>query len=236
MPVSPRQQVLGQAAEMILEIKEPHPIRVAVDGVDAAGKSFFADELGHVLVNRKASVIRSSIDYFHFPRQRRHARYGSESPLGYYEDSFDYAKVRQCLLDPLGPGGNRAYRQRAFDFQTDTEIQSPWMTAPLDAILVFDGIFLLRPELADCWDLSIFLDIPFELSAQRASERLRDRSLFGDTEQVRERYRKRYIPGQQIYFDRCQPQQRADVIIDNQDLERPRILGGRWFEAKDSPR
>lgn len=212
---------------MIQALQKPHPLRVGVDGIDAAGKSFFADELGQVLVQRKVKVIRSSIDYFHFPRRRRHARYGSESPLGYYEDSFDYAKVRRYLLDPLGPGGDRRYRERAFDFQTDTEIRSNWMIAPADAVLILDGIFLLRPELVNCWDMSIFLDIPFELSVQRASRRLRDRSLFGEPDQVIERYWKRYVPGQQIYFDRCQPKQHADLIIDNQDLDHPRILGGK---------
>ena len=36
------------------------------------------------------------------------------------------------------------------------------LLAPPDAVPVFDGVFLLRPQLNDAWDLRIFLEVDFQ--------------------------------------------------------------------------
>jgi hypothetical protein len=36
------------------------------------------------------------------------------------------------------------------------------LLAPPDAVPVFDGVFLLRPQLNDAWGLRIFLEIDFQ--------------------------------------------------------------------------
>ena len=36
------------------------------------------------------------------------------------------------------------------------------LLAPPDAVPVFDGVFLLRPELNDAWDLRTFLEVDFQ--------------------------------------------------------------------------
>jgi uridine kinase len=117
---------------------------VAVDGADAAGKTTLADEPALGLQACGRTVIRASIDGFHRPREERYRR-GEDSPEGYYEDSFDYAKLRLVLLDPLGPGGDRAFRSAVFDFAADTPQREAVATASDDDVLVFDGVFLLRP-------------------------------------------------------------------------------------------
>ncbi|MFH9293896.1 hypothetical protein [Streptomyces sp. NPDC017520] len=38
-------------------------------------------------------------------------------------------------------------------------------------MLLFDGVFLLRPELVDRWDLSIFMSATFERTLDRARTR-----------------------------------------------------------------
>ena len=75
------------------------------------------------------------------------------------------------LLDPLGPGGTRRYRRAVFSYRTDSEVTLPFETADEDAILLFDGVFLHRPELLSYWDISIFLDAPFEVTIPRAAAR-----------------------------------------------------------------
>ena len=75
------------------------------------------------------------------------------------------------LLDPMGPGGSRDYRSAAFDYRTDFAIVQPLQRAPADAVLLVDGIFLQRSELARVWDLVIFVDVTFETAAARALER-----------------------------------------------------------------
>ena len=66
--------------------------RIAVDGIDCAGKTTFADKLGALL-----RAARISVDDFLRPVEERHAR-GVDSPEGYYRDSFDNEAFRAAVL------------------------------------------------------------------------------------------------------------------------------------------
>jgi len=187
---------------------------VAIDGVSVVGKTVLADELVAPLERRGRPVIRASIDGFHNPRTVRH-RLGPDSPKGYLRDSFNDEALRSVLLDPLGPGGNRTYRAAVFDFRADAVVESPVRTADPGAVLLFDGIFLLRPALAAHWDVTVFVEASFETTLSRAL--VRDIPLFGSAEAVRERYAVRYIPGETLYLERERPRERADVVVLNDD-------------------
>jgi uridine kinase len=216
-----RSQLLWEIASRITQIKQTHPVRVAVDGPDAAGKTTLAQELIEPLQSYGRPVIRASIDGFHNPARIRYRR-GTASPEGYYYDSFDYHALIVSLLSPLGPGGSRRYVWALFDYRTDAEVQTPIQIAEANAILLFDGVFLLRPELTGYWDYTIFVDATFEVTLARAA--LRDAALFGSVEEVGRRYERRYIPGQKLYFDECRPKERAKVLVDNNDPQNPVML------------
>jgi uridine kinase len=170
-----RMRCLERLARVILEVDRPHPVRVAIDGPDAAGKTVLADQLAPILEVAGRPVIRASIDGFHRPRAQRLER-GAESPEGYFRDSFDYAALRAALLEPLGPGGDARYRRRVFDYRTDERVESPIEVALPDSILLFDGVFLLRRELNEMWDFSIFVAVPFAETRRRAAVRDLDMS------------------------------------------------------------
>ncbi len=217
-PQATREEALRRLAGLIAGTAVDHPTRVAIDGPDAAGKTTLADELGATLRGSGREIIRASADGFHRPRARRHAR-GPDSPAGYYEDSFDSGALRSSLLDPLGPGGDRFHRTAVFDFRTDDPVDRPWARAAERAVLLVDGVFLLRPELRDAWDVRIFVTVTPDTALRRGIER--DGDLFGSAEAVEQRYRDRYLPGQQIYVARCHPEQIADVVVVNDDPARP---------------
>ena len=121
----------------------------------------------------------------------------------------------------MGPDGNRRYRTTAFDYKTDRETQSKeWIASDTD-ILVFEGVFLFRPELDPYWDLKVFVEIDFQTSIHRALER--DTDLFDDRKKILKTYRERYVPGQQIYLESARPETKADIVIDNNDFTRPII-------------
>lgn len=185
-----------------------------------------ADELADSLAGHGRRVIRASMDGFHHPRALRHAR-GSTSPEGYLEDSFDYDAVRSCLLVPLGPGGSLRYRTAVFDFRTESPVTSPVEVAEPDSVLLFDGIFVLREELRDLWDFSVFVDAGFDVTLARALSR--DLALFGSEEAVRERYERRYIPGETMYLKRCRPFDHADAVVQNND---PANAGLEWRRGR----
>jgi uridine kinase len=111
-----------------------------------------------------------------------------------------------------------------FDHATDRPVGGPPCVAPDGAVLVFDGVFLLRPELRDQWDLSIFLDVTEDETLRRAL--VRDAEPMGGPDAVRERYRRRYLPAQRLYRADAHPERTADVLIRNDRPDAPVVL--RW--------
>lgn len=216
-----RDEMIERLVERIGARAVGHPLRVAIDGVDASGKTTLADALAPPLIARGRVVIRASIDGFHRPRAERYQR-GPDSPEGYYSDSFDYPALREHLLRPLGPGGSRRYRRAVFDVRADRPLPATEEVATEDAILLLDGVFLLRPELDDQWDYRVFVDVPFEVTLARATRR--DLALFGAAEAVIARYERRYIPGQRLYLREARPRERADVVVENADPEDARLV------------
>lgn len=54
-----------------------------------------------------------------------------------------------------------AIRNRVIDLASDQQIDEPPVQAPPDAILIVDGSFLQRGELAGLWDDVVFVDTDF---------------------------------------------------------------------------
>ena len=212
-----RDEMLGRLADAVGSVTVAHPARVAIDGPPAAGKTTLADELAVVLRTQGRDVIRATIDDFLFPRAQRYRR-GVYSAEGCYFDTHDYDALNRVLLDPLGPGGNRRFQHAVYDRTADTALSPPVTTAPADAVLVFDGVFLLRPELIDRWDLRVFVSTALEKTVDRAV--IRERRV-SSRAAVERRWRERYLPAQQLYFGTVRPTEHADIIVHNDDPRQP---------------
>ncbi|KAH7317961.1 hypothetical protein BKA65DRAFT_515515 [Rhexocercosporidium sp. MPI-PUGE-AT-0058] len=195
----------------------------AIDGPDASGKTIFAEALASTLRSQGRETIVIHLDDFLNTRSTRHAK-GRNSPEGFYHDTYNYEAFKYYILNPFQPGGSRNYRAKATDLQRDiylSETSSPWISAPPNGVIVLvEGMFLHRGALAGCWDWSMFLFVPFEVTAKRTM--VRDGSGNGDPgcEALR-----RYVGGQRIYYRECEPWRRAGQVIDNSDVERTRIVG-----------
>ena len=221
MDQGPRSELIRRLAATVGAVPTTHPLRVAIDGPPASGKTTLADELALVLRAQDRHVIRATIDDFLFPRAHRYRR-GQYSAEGCYFDAHNNAQLRRVLLDPLGPGGDRRFQPTVYDHDTDTPSSPPPTTAHADAVLLFDGVFLLRPELIDRWDLRIFVSVPFEQTVERARDRgTAPAGSTLDTAAIERSWRHRYIPAQQLYFATARPTDHADVIVYNDQLQRP---------------
>lgn len=216
-----RQRALYELVGAIARVVRSHPVRVAVDGPDAAGKTTLADELAELLRAEGRHVVRAGVDGFHRPRAERYRR-GRDSVVGCYEDTYDLDAVRRVLLDPLGPGGDRHYRTAVFDHTTDTAVSVPAERAPADAVLLVDGVFLQRPELDAHWDLRIYVAVDEDEILRRAVRR--DAAAFGSMEEVVRRYRTRYLQAQHLYRERVDPVGRADIVVRNDDPDSPSMI------------
>jgi uridine kinase len=212
-----RTALQDRLTERIAAVVRPHPVRVAIDGVDGVGKTRLADELVAPLQQRGRPVIRASVDGFHNRRDVRY-RLGRTSPEGYFRDSFNYETLAKVLLNPLGPGGSLQYRRAVFDYRTDSEVWTPFETAAQNSVLLFDGVFLLRPELRTYWDLGIFLDAPFATTLVRLAQR------DGGSPSENHPGNRRYVEGQKLYLERCDPRRIATVVINYENLHCPEIV------------
>jgi uridine kinase len=213
--------VVGECADRIERHRADHPVRVAVDGITAAGKTTFADRLGDELRGRGVVVIRVSMDGFHHPRAVRY-RQGRSSPDGYYEDAYDVASTRRVLLDPLGPGGDRRYRTAVIDLASDAAVDEPPAVAAEGSVLVVDGSFLQKPALRDAWDCVVYLRASFDAAAERGARR--DAEALGGLDAARTAFRNRYHAAQRRYLGECDPESTADVVIDVEDPTSPWML------------
>jgi uridine kinase len=216
-----RASLLTRLAGAIADLHPDRRIRVAIDGVDGAGKTTLADALAPVVAAQGRPVIRASVDNFHKPRNLRYAR-GRYSPDGFYLDSYNYDSFRRLLLGPLGPDGSGLYVAKQFDLDHDRPFDRVPQQAEPTAALIVDGIFLHRPELRSSWDLSIFLKVDFDVSLPRGAARGQSFDAIDPSSPPHQRY----VGGQRRYFAECDPELQADIVIDYNDLQTPIIL--KW--------
>lgn len=209
-----RGEVLGELVDRLPRLPANEVLRVAIDGVDGAGKTHLADELAEQLQLTGRTAIRASVDGFHNPRSVRY-RSGRDSAEGFFRDSYDYHGLRAALLDPLSPGGSRRYRTAIFDHRRDEAVHLPERAASGGEVLLFDGIFLHRPELRVYWDYSIFLEVAFDVSIPRGAQRGE-----GSPDPTSPANR-RYVEGQKLYLRTCAPLSYASVVLNNDDLDAP---------------
>lgn len=190
---------------------------VAIDGVGASGKTCFANHLATTLTGRTVITLHGD-DFFNAPAVRR-AR-GRYSPEGFWLDAFDYASLKRDALESLRETG--LYRSGCFDRITGRRASSEVQQAPAGAIVLVEGVFLHRDELASSWDFSIYLDVPHDVSAQR----MRARDHHVTTEAI-----ERYQGAQRIYFREACPWQRASIVVDNRDFLDPKVIAPHLSSA-----
>jgi uridine kinase len=193
--VAARHLVLQELGDALAGVRAPGRVtRIGIDGVDGAGKTRLAEELAQELTARGRPAVRITLDQFEQPTAERYAR-GDLSPQGYYLDAFDLERFREHVLSVGG--------------------------LP-DVVVVVDGVFLQRPELAGLWDATVWVEAELEVAAERGAER--NRVWFDSLDETHERYRVRYMPAQRRYVEEQRPHERATFVLRNSDLAEPELV------------
>jgi uridine kinase len=226
MPPTPspeRARILDRLAEIIDSLGD-HRLRIGIDGLTASGKTSLGHELATGVARRGRPVFRASLDDFKRPWRDRHL-YDRLSGEGYYRNAFDREAACRLLLDPSGPTGDGVVSLCSIDPITQIDHSEIGTALPPNAVLVVDGVFAFRPEINAYWDLRVWVEIDEELSVRRGMER--DAEMVGGANEAEALHRGRYLAGELLYIDEVDPRSFVEVILDNTDFDRPRLVRPR---------
>jgi uridine kinase len=216
-----RTRLIGHVADTINHLSH-NRIRIAIDGRTGAGKTSFGHELATALRILGRSTLRASMDDFKHPwRDARERGYDRVTGEGYYRNAYDFRSAVDLLLVPAGPDGSGEVVLCAHYPLTGVDRRDTFVTAPAGAVLIVDSVFALRPEYDLYWDYRIWLEVEPDIALERGIRRDLDAEGIDEATRVR---RERYGPAEEIYIAEVRPRSKSNLIIDNNNFSRPRVL------------
>jgi uridine kinase len=183
------------------------PLLVAIDGASGAGKSMLAA----LVAARFSSALVTADDFF--SAQLTDADWDARNPAERAADALDWRRLRAEALVPLLAG--RPARWYPFDFSagprpngtygftTQAEVREP------KPVVLVEGAYACRPELADLIDWSVLVAAPVEVRHQRLARR--ENPLFLAA------WHARWDAAEQWYFSQVMPDTAFDRIVTNVD-------------------
>lgn len=178
-----------------------YPLLIALDGRSGAGKSTIARELAAEL---GATVVEGD-DFYAGGSE---AEWDTRSAAEKAALCIDWHRLRSEALEPLLAG--RPATWHPYDFETGA-IQAPHTRSVQPAgVIILDGVYSGRPELADLVDLAVLVEL--EDSERRARLAKRESEYF-----LREWFA-RWDEAEQYYFEKICPRARFDIVVNGKTL------------------
>ncbi len=165
-------------------------VNLAIEGGSANGKT----TLGKLLAQVYDCTVFHMDDFFLRPEQRTKERFAE--PGG----NVDRERFLEEVLLPLHKQESVSYRR--FDCSTFT-LAEPALVIP-SKLTVIEGAYSMHPELAEYYNLSVFLEISPELQRKRIEKR--------NTPELAKRFFEEWIPMEQRYFKELQVKERCDIL------------------------
>jgi uridine kinase len=125
-------------------------------------------------------------------------------------DVIDWARLRRCALEALRAGRRAAWHP--FDFAAGERADGSYGMSPHveerepAPIIVVEGAYSSRPELADLIDLTVFVDAPESVRRARLAARKEAGFL--------EAWHERWDAAEAYYFREVRPKESFDVVVD----------------------
>jgi uridine kinase len=198
------------AATIVREIERrlvgrTKPLIVALDGGSGAGKSLIAAELASAL----DMVIIPTDDFY--ASNVSDAGWDARSHAQRVADGIDWRRLRAEAIEPLMAGGTA--RWHPFDFEAKCPDGTfPLATLPATrepaAVVILDGAYSSRPELADLIDLTVLVDVSAGERRRRLVER--DGTAYTDAWQAR------WTVAEDYYFTVVRPPSSFDLVVVNE--------------------
>lgn len=204
--------------DLLAKIQVEQPLIIGVNGIDTSGKTVFSKKLEKYLKNKGYKVQLIHIDDFHNPREIRYS--GENQVEKYFNRSFNLEFLVKKILKPIKDNGMLHDKFMLLNLETDKYDIEKQYKIDNNTIVILEGVFILREEIEPYLDYKIFIHVPFEQCKTRALKR--DVPLHGND--ILKKYDTKYIPTQKYYLDKYPPEKYVDIIIENSDWDKPRIV------------
>ncbi len=178
------------------------PVVIAIDGPSCSGKSILATA---VALRSGASVLEGDDFYRHTLPSLSAAQRAAMSDAAVVDAVIDWQRLLAEALLPLRAGQPAVFQP--YDWDADDGRLAPPKTIPAADLVIVEGVYAARPELADLTDLAVYLGVDPQVRAQRYVGREDD----PDWQRFWER-------GEAHYFSVVRPPAGFDIQLDDQDL------------------
>lgn len=211
---------LDQAIELIVTKRDLGPasrgLLVGLSGIDGRSRGFLARHIAAALRTRGFNVANlAADDWAAAPEQR----FDPSRPADhFYEHAFQFEELFCDLILPL-----KCRRSRRVEALRSNELQSALLSHAFEFydmdIILWEGIFLLKRQYREHFDLTIWVNCRFETAMERAVRRAQEGLPPNET---RCAYETIFFPAQRRHFRRDNPRAAADFIINND----PALIAG----------
>jgi phosphoglycolate phosphatase len=191
---------------------------VGINGVDASGKTMFANHFSRYLTSIGRMNVVLHLDDFHNPLNIR--RMGVNEIDAYYRHAFNYSQIIHEILEPLHETGMIDKDVQCLDLGTDKYDKIIHYRIDRSTLLIIEGVLLFRPPILEYLQYKVFLQVDFDVALQRAQGR--DVARFGP--ELLLKYKEKYIPVQERYLNEYKPQFISDIVLDNNDYGKPALI------------
>ncbi|MCW5874526.1 MAG: hypothetical protein KIS88_07770 [Anaerolineales bacterium] len=193
MPSQPEDQIV-EAIQQALRTQRP--LVVALDGRSGAGKSTLAPQVAARLGD--CCLIQGD-DFYSGGSAAEWDRRSAEQKA---QLCMDWQRLRNEALLPLLAG--QIARWHPFNFETGAGLAEDVRSASPAAILLIDGVYSGRPELADLVHLTILME---------TEDAERGRRLFEREGLAQVEWQQRWDAGEAYYFEHIKPRQSFDLVV-----------------------
>jgi uridine kinase len=178
------------------------PVVIAIDGPSCSGKSILA---AAIALRSGGSILEGDDFYRDTLPNLTGAQREAMSDATVVDAVIDWARLRDQALLPLRAGESATFQP--YDWDADDGRLAPPKTIPAADVIIVDGVYTARPELADLIDLAVYLGVDPQTRANRYTARNED----PDWQRLWER-------GEVHYFSAVRPPASFDIQLDDQDL------------------
>jgi uridine kinase len=169
---------------------------IALDGRSGAGKSTVSDKIA----SRIGAVVVSSDDFY---TGGTFDDWASRSPQEKAALCIDWKRLRTDVLEPLLSGNSATWR--SFDWKTWEGLSEHTFSCKPASIIIIDGVYSTRPELADLIDISILVRLPDRIRLERVRNR--------EKEPFLARWHAVWDEAEEYYFTNIRPPSSFDLVL-----------------------